>query len=114
MDTGLIGLRIQPAIQRRVYLICVVFIVGVFAANWPVDLAAKPLGGLLAYTVDVARQAGQVPDSGERPAVIDLPTGTSRRATSHACSHTSPTSRTAPVPGCGAVGNRQQKTGDPS
>ena len=58
MDTGLIALKIQRAIGRQVYLICIIFIVGVFAAIWLVNLAAKPMGGLLAYTVDVARQAG--------------------------------------------------------
>ena len=56
MDTGLIALKIQRAIGRQVYLICIIFIVGVFAAIWLVNLAAKPMGGLLAYTVDVARQ----------------------------------------------------------
>ena len=58
MDTGLIALKIQRAIGRQVYLISVIFIVGVFAAIWLVNLAAKPMGGLLAHSVDLARQAG--------------------------------------------------------
>ena len=58
MDTGLIALKIQRAIGRQVYLISIIFVVGVFAAVWLVNLAAKPMGGLLAYTVDVARTAG--------------------------------------------------------
>lgn len=67
MDTGLIALKIQRAIGRQVYLICIIFIVGVFAAIWLVNLAAKPMGGLLAYTVDVARQAEHAEPPGEGP-----------------------------------------------
>ena len=59
MDTGLIALKIQRAIGRQVYLISIIFVVGVFAATWLVNLVAKPLGGLLAYTVDLAREAGR-------------------------------------------------------
>ena len=44
MDTSLIALKIQRAIGQQVYLICIVFVVGVFAALWLVNLAAKPLG----------------------------------------------------------------------
>ena len=65
MDTGLIALKIQQAIGRQVYLISIIFLVGVFAAIWLVNLAAKPMGGLLAYTVDVARGAGHpTPEEG--------------------------------------------------
>ncbi|MCY4011968.1 MAG: hypothetical protein OXG82_04555 [Gammaproteobacteria bacterium] len=67
MDTGLIALKIQRAIGRQVYLISIIFIVGVFAAIWLVNLAAKPMGGLLAYTVDVARQAGHAEPAAEGP-----------------------------------------------
>ena len=67
MDTGLIALKIQRAIGRQVYLICIIFIVGVFAAIWLVNLAAKPMGGLLAYTVDVARQAGHDSEPADGP-----------------------------------------------
>ena len=44
MDTSLIALKIQRAIGQQVYLICIVFVAGVFAALWLVNLAAKPLG----------------------------------------------------------------------
>ena len=54
MDTSLIALKIQRAIGQQVYLISVVFVVGVFAALWLVNLAAKPMGELLAYAVALA------------------------------------------------------------
>ena len=69
MDTGLVALKIQRAIGRQVYLISIIFILGVFAAVWLVNLAAKPMGGLLAYTVDVARQAGHAEPVAEGPAL---------------------------------------------
>ena len=53
-DTSLIALKIQRAIGQQVYLISVVFVVGVFAALWLVNLAAKPMGELLAYAVALA------------------------------------------------------------
>ena len=55
MDTGLIALKIQRAIGRQVYLICIILVVGFFAAIWLVNLAANPLGDLLAYAVGRAR-----------------------------------------------------------
>lgn len=67
MDTSLIALKIQRAIGRQVYLISGVFLVGVFAAIWLVNLAAKPLSGLLAYAVQLARQGEEA--AGE-PAVL--------------------------------------------
>ena len=69
MDTGLVALKIQRAIGRQVYLISIIFILGVFAAVWLVNLAAKPMGGLLTYTVDVARQAGHAEPVAEGPAL---------------------------------------------
>lgn len=59
MDTSLIALKIQRAIGQQVYLICVVFVVGVFAAFWFVNLAARPVGELLAYAVALARGEGE-------------------------------------------------------
>ena len=59
MDTGLIALKIQRAIGQQVYLISIIFIVGVFAAMWLINLAAKPMGQLLTYSVDLAQQAAQ-------------------------------------------------------
>ena len=55
MDTGLIALKIQRAIGRQVYLMSIILVVGVFSAIWFVNLAAKPLGDLLAYAVELAR-----------------------------------------------------------
>lgn len=55
MDTGLIALKIQRAIGQQVYLFSIILVVGVFAAIWLVNLAAKPLGALLGYAVDMAR-----------------------------------------------------------
>ncbi len=63
MDTGLIALKIQRAIGQQVYLICTVFVIGVFAALWFVNLAAKPLGDLLAYAVALARNGEDEPDA---------------------------------------------------
>lgn len=54
MDTGLIALKIQRAIGRQVYLIVTIFVVGVFAALWFVNLAARPIGDVLAYATTLA------------------------------------------------------------
>ena len=53
MDTGLIALKIQRAIGQQIYLICAVFVVGVFAALWFVNLAARPIGELLTYAANL-------------------------------------------------------------
>ena len=55
MDTGLIALKIQRAIGRQIYLIAIVFIGGVLGAIWFVNLAAKPMGHLLAYATAMAK-----------------------------------------------------------
>ena len=55
MDPDLIALKIQRAIGRQVYLISIILVIGVLAAIWFVNLAAKPLGALLAYAVALAR-----------------------------------------------------------
>ncbi len=59
--------RMKPitrrAIGRQVYLICIILVVGFFAAIWLVNLAANPLGELLAYAVGLARgEAGSSDD----------------------------------------------------
>ena len=54
MDTSLVALKVQQAIGRQAYLISSIFVVGVFATMWFVNLAAKPLGQLLAYAVHLA------------------------------------------------------------
>lgn len=63
MDTGLIALKIQRAIGQQVYLISIILVAGVFAALWFVNLAAKPLGELLAYAVGVARESDDQADA---------------------------------------------------
>ena len=54
MDLDIVALKIQRAIGQQVILICIFLVVGVLASIWLVNLAAKPLGGLLAYAVDLA------------------------------------------------------------
>ena len=66
MDTGLIALKIQRAIGQQVYLICIVFVSGVFAALWLVNLAANPLGELLAFAAELARGGREGPAEGGR------------------------------------------------
>lgn len=67
MDTNLIALKIQRAIGQQVYLISVVFVVGVLAAIWLVNLAAKPIGDVLAYAVAVAHGTGTDSDEPADP-----------------------------------------------
>ena len=62
MDTGLIALKVQRAIGQQVYLISTIFVVGVFAAIWFVNLAAKPIETLLTYAVRLAREDGAATD----------------------------------------------------
>ena len=75
MDTTLIALKIQRAIGNQVYLISIIFIVGALAAIWLVNLAAKPMGGLLAYSVDVARAAGHDDQDQDSSKVRELSDG---------------------------------------
>ena len=63
MDTGLIALKIQRAIGQQIYLISTIFVFGVIAAIWLVNLAAKPVERLLAYAVEVARDEGSALDA---------------------------------------------------
>lgn len=59
MDTGLVALKIQRAIGRQIYLISIIFVVGIFAAIWLVGFASRPVDRLLAYSVRLARGAGE-------------------------------------------------------
>ena len=56
MDKSLISLKIQQAVGRQMYLISSIFVVGIFAAIWLVNLAAKPISTLLAYAVQLAQE----------------------------------------------------------
>ena len=60
MDLELVALKVQRAIGRQVYLISILLVAGVLASIWLVNLVARPLGELLAYTVEAARR--QPPD----------------------------------------------------
>ena len=55
MDRDVVELKIQRAIGQQIYLVAVILVIGVLAAIWLVNLAAKPLGELLAYAVDLSR-----------------------------------------------------------
>ena len=54
MDLDIVALKIQRAIGQQVILISILLVVGVLASIWLVNLAAKPLGGLLAYAVELS------------------------------------------------------------
>ena len=54
MDMDIVALKIQRAIGQQVILISILLVLGVLASIWLVNLAAKPLGGLLDYAVRVA------------------------------------------------------------
>jgi sensor histidine kinase regulating citrate/malate metabolism len=56
MDLNVIGLKIQRAIGQQVYLISILLLVGILASIWFVNLAAKPLGELLAFAVKLAKE----------------------------------------------------------
>ena len=65
MDLDVVALKIQRAIGQQIYLICVILVLGVLASIWFVNLAAKPLGELLAYAVELAKD-GENDELGER------------------------------------------------
>ncbi len=56
MDLDVIGLKIQRAIGQQVYLISILLVVGVLGSIWFVNLAARPLGDLLAFAVKLAKE----------------------------------------------------------
>lgn len=56
MDTNLVALKIQRAIGQQVYLISIILVIGVVGAIWFVNLAAKPLGELISFAVNLARE----------------------------------------------------------
>ena len=59
MDVSHVTLAIQQAIGKQVYLIAIIFFVGIFAAIWFVSLAARPVNSLLEYAVTLAKQEHQ-------------------------------------------------------
>ena len=64
MDTGLVALKIQRAIGQQVYLFSTIFVIGIVAAIWLVNLAARPVANLLAYAVELAREQSGAADNG--------------------------------------------------
>jgi sensor histidine kinase regulating citrate/malate metabolism len=54
MDKGLIALRIQTAIGQQVYLISIIFIVSIVGSFLLVNLAARPIGRLGGYAMQLA------------------------------------------------------------
>ena len=56
MDTGLVALKVQGAIGQQVYLISIIFVVGILAAIWLVGQAARPVDRVLAFAVKLARE----------------------------------------------------------
>ena len=59
MDLDVVSLKIQRAIGQQIYLVAAILVLGVLASIWLVNLAARPLGDLLAYAVDLARGSGE-------------------------------------------------------
>ena len=56
MDLEVVGLKIQRAIGQQVYLISILLVGGILASIWFVNLAAKPLGELLALAVKLGKE----------------------------------------------------------
>ena len=64
MDTELLSLKIQRAIGRQIYLLCIILVVGVLASIWLVKSTSRPLEELLAYVVELARNGDEPTDDG--------------------------------------------------
>lgn len=64
MDRGLVALKVQRAIGQQVYLFSTIFVIGIIAAIWLVNLAARPVANLLAYAVELAREESGAADNG--------------------------------------------------
>ena len=58
MDLEKLALKIQRAVGQQLFLLCIILVVGVLASIWLVNLAAKPLGELLDYVAQLARERG--------------------------------------------------------
>lgn len=55
MDLKSVSMKIQAAIGAQVYLIAIVFFIGIFAAIWFVNFASKPIEMLQSYAIGLAR-----------------------------------------------------------
>ena len=56
MDVSHVTLAIQGAIGSQVYLIAIIFFLGIFGAIWFVSFVSKPVNGLLEYAVALAKR----------------------------------------------------------
>ena len=66
MDVSHVALAIQQAIGNQIYLIAIIFFVGIFASIWFVSFAARPINSLLEYAVTLAKGEGEAaPDEAE-------------------------------------------------
>ena len=64
MDTELLSLKIQRAVGRQIYLLCIILVVGVLISIWLVKSTARPLEELLAYVVQLARNGDEASGNG--------------------------------------------------
>ena len=87
MDLDVIGLKIQRAIGQQVYLISILLLVGVLGSIWFVNLAARPLGDLLAFAVKLARQEEPDGAQDERILARDDEAGELARLLLHVAQH---------------------------
>ena len=55
VDKSLISLKIKAAIGHQMYLISIIFVIGIVATVWFINFAANPLAELLAYAVHLAK-----------------------------------------------------------
>lgn len=55
MDVSHVTLAIQQAIGNQVYLMAIIFFVGIFASIWFVNFASNPVNALLGYAVELAK-----------------------------------------------------------
>lgn len=55
MDVSHVALAIQQAIGNQIYLIAIIFFVGIFGSIWFVSFVARPVNKLLDYAVAIAK-----------------------------------------------------------
>ncbi len=97
MDLDIVALKIQRAIGQQVILISIFLVVGVLASIWLVNLAAKPLGGLLAYAVELADDRGREKPSNEELLERDDEVGDLARLFRHVSEKSSGSGGSGPV-----------------
>ncbi len=99
MDMDIVALKIQRAIGQQVILICIFLVVGVLASIWLVNLAAKPLGGLLAYAVELADDQGKDKTPDDELLARDDEVGDLARLFRYVSGHSSGSERSGAPPG---------------